>query len=332
MANTIEWEYEEIGKLQRRPKLTVLMSVYNADQYVRSAIESILQQNHKDFEFIIFDDASTDSSRDIICSYADIRIQRFFSKHNVGQAMLYNYGIHIARGDYIAIMDSDDISLSNRFTRQITYLEQNRDISICGTWAKIFGIFGEIVWKQPVEFDDIRCFLLFDSPFIQPTIMMRRFDLIQYQLFYDEKNRYAEDYDFWAKCSIYLKMANIPEVLLKYRRSPGQITTAHRTEQLQAADTTRERLLIRYFGASEEEIAIHNRLFRPTDQWEVVEKVKEWLAILVRYNHEQKIYDTKVFQKVISLHWQRFCNRIIGQTKKYKNNLSKYTYKCTYKE
>lgn len=95
----IEWEYkEETRQDGRTPRITVLMSVYNVEQYVRSAIESILQQNYTDFEFIIFDDASTDASKEMILSYSDIRIQRFFSKHNVGQATLYNYGMGIARG------------------------------------------------------------------------------------------------------------------------------------------------------------------------------------------------------------------------------------------
>jgi len=315
MTQPVEWEYQEETRHDSNiPRLTVLMSVYNNEQYVRSAIESVVQQSYNDFEFIIFDDASTDASKDIICSYSDVRIQRFFSKHNVGQAMLLNYGISVARGDYIAIMDADDISLRERFLRQITYLDQNLDISICGTWAKTFGLLGEKIWTQPVDHCYIQCYLLFDSPLIHPTTMIRRADLVQYQLLYDEKKRYAKDYDFFARCSSTLKMSNIPEILLKYRQSSGQISIAHRTEQLQSADSTRERLITQYFKASKEGVDIHNMLSKPTDNLAVVEKVRDWLVFLLRCNNEQKLYDTELFQEVVFLHWKRFCNSFLKKS------------------
>ena len=115
------------------------MSVYNSEDYLKEAIDSILGQTYANLEFIIIDDASTDRSLDIVKSYNDKRILLIKNEVNIGLAASLNKGIEIARGKYIARMDSDDISQSNRIYEQVKYLENNPDILCYGSWARYFG-------------------------------------------------------------------------------------------------------------------------------------------------------------------------------------------------
>ena len=107
------------------PKVSVLMSVYNGEKYLREAVESILNQTFRDFEFIIIDDGSTDSTNEIIRSYSDCRIRLLENEENIGLTKSLNKGIDQCRGEYIARMDGDDVSLQQRFSKQLEYLINN---------------------------------------------------------------------------------------------------------------------------------------------------------------------------------------------------------------
>ena len=115
------------------------MPAYNAEKYIAESIESILSQTFTDFEFIIINDASTDSTKEIIESFQDSRIILINNEQNLGVAKSLNIGIATAKGKYIARMDADDISLPERFQTQFNFMEKNPDIDICGSWARMFG-------------------------------------------------------------------------------------------------------------------------------------------------------------------------------------------------
>ena len=123
------------------PELSVIMPVYNAGNYLSETIESILNQTHTDFEFIILNDNSTDNSLAIIQRYMakDSRIILINKLQNMGPASLRNEGFGIAKGEFIALMDADDIALPTRFQKQITLLKNNPEIGVCGTWFTFFG-------------------------------------------------------------------------------------------------------------------------------------------------------------------------------------------------
>ena len=125
------------------PCVTVIMPVFNTAPYLALAIESILNQTFSDFEFLIFDDSSTDNSLEIIKKYAliDDRIVYFHNDKNQGLVECLNQGIKISRGDYIARMDSDDISELYRLENQIAFLQENKEIGIVGGWIEIFPNF-----------------------------------------------------------------------------------------------------------------------------------------------------------------------------------------------
>ena len=121
------------------PKITVLLPVYNCELYVRTAIESILNQTFTDFEFLIIDDASTDKTLAVLKKIKDSRIQLIEKPVNSGYTNSLNYGLQMAKGKYIARMDGDDISHPERFAKQIVYLEAHPEVVVCGTTYKIVG-------------------------------------------------------------------------------------------------------------------------------------------------------------------------------------------------
>ena len=160
--------------LMSEPVISVIMPVYNAETYVEEAIKSILNQTFEDFEFLIINDGSEDNSLSIINNYAskDNRI-KIISREKKGLVFSLNEGIKLAKGKYIARMDADDISVPERFKKQISYLERNSDVDICGTWIETFGRSMEVL-KYPVQHDDIKVALLFAFGLAHPSIMAKK--------------------------------------------------------------------------------------------------------------------------------------------------------------
>lgn len=214
----------------RLPILSVVMSVYNGEQFLASAIESILDQTFRDFEFIIVNDGSTDGSLAILKEYAqrDCRI-RLISRENRGLTASLNEGIANARGEWIARMDADDISLPDRFEKQLAWLQQT-GADICGGWVKLTGTWFHRVWRYYGSSDAIRIKLLFGSAFAHPTVMLRS-NLAKANP-YNEKAHYVEDYELWTRLAqLGVRMANYPGVVLRYRIHPGQVTAIRQKQQ-----------------------------------------------------------------------------------------------------
>ena len=140
------------------PKVSVLMSVYNGEKYLREAVESILHQTFIDFEFIIIDDGSTDSTNEVIRSYRDQRIKLLESEKNIGLTKFLNKGIKYSTGEYIGRADVDDVSLKKRFEYQVKYMDRNPEVGICGTQTKFIGQRNSITYC-PLTHEEIRaCF------------------------------------------------------------------------------------------------------------------------------------------------------------------------------
>jgi len=200
------------------PLISVILPVYNGALYLREAIESILNQTYTNFEFIIINDGSKDNSEEIIKSYNDNRII-YISQKNIGLAATLNIGIKISKGKYIARMDQDDISLPERFEKQIDFLEKNKDYDILGTWAKIFpDKTNKRFHKHPTDNIKLKYFLLFNNPFVHSSVMIRKSVFEKIGLYSEDKNRQPpEDYELWSRIARVSKIANIPEVLLNYR-------------------------------------------------------------------------------------------------------------------
>ena len=123
----------------KNPKVAVLMSVYNGEKYLREAINSILSQTFNDFEFLIINDGSTDGTADILKSYTDSRIKIINNEKNIGLTKSLNKGLKIAKGEYIARQDADDISMPERLKEEVAFLEIHKDYAVVGTFVKILN-------------------------------------------------------------------------------------------------------------------------------------------------------------------------------------------------
>ena len=216
------------------PKISVLMPVYNTnEEHLRQAIESILNQTFSDFEFIIINDGSTKiDPTPIVKSYSDSRIKYYQNNGNCGLVFTRNRLMSMATGEFVAWMDSDDISMPHRFATQIKYFLENPDVSIVGSWVHVFPVPDKGGHqKENIRFLDV----LRGWPINNPTVMWRRADFEKYGLLYDEKFPVAEDYDLWSRAVRYLKIANIQEELLHYRRE-GQNISVSRAKQMEQLD------------------------------------------------------------------------------------------------
>lgn len=202
------------------------MAVYNGEKYLAEAIDSILNQTFKNFEFIIVNDGSSDNSLKIIKQYLnnDSRIKLINNQTNLGLIKSLNKGLKIAKGQYIARMDADDISLPKRLELQLKFLENKKEIYLVGSFAIIINEKGKkialekvLVYPEAIAKDlKNACCLL------HPTIMFRN----DAEFFYREKAYYCEDYDLYLQMiSRGKKLANYPLPLLKYRITPGSISS-----------------------------------------------------------------------------------------------------------
>jgi len=167
------------------PLITILMPVHNGAAFLTEAINSMLNQSLKDFEFLIVDDASTDQSVAIIQGFKDPRIRLIQSPTRLKLSGALNLGLEHAEGRYVARMDADDISLPNRLEIQARFLEQNPGIGLCGSWIQYFGGPSTNILKRPSHHDEIRAFMLFDTPFAHPTVMLRRDSIEPHHLRFD---------------------------------------------------------------------------------------------------------------------------------------------------
>lgn len=200
------------------PLISVIMPVYNTEKYLKQAIDSILNQTFTDFEFIIIDDASTDHSLEIIKSYTEPRIKLILKPQNTGYINSLNLGLKVAKGKFIARMDSDDISDINRLEKQISVLTKRKNLIGCSTNMQYMNASGELGsrrWEVKQEVY-IPWELLWDNPICHPSVMINS-EILKKEL-YNLNAHPAEDYEMWLRISLHGKLYRLPEVLLFYRR------------------------------------------------------------------------------------------------------------------
>ncbi|MFD3000910.1 glycosyltransferase family 2 protein [Pontibacter toksunensis] len=196
------------------PQLTVLMPVYNAEKYLAEAIESILQQTFTDFEFLIIDDRSTDSSVAIIHSYSDPRIRFVQNEKNLGISPTLNKGIELAAAPVIARMDADDISYPARLEKQFAYMKAHPACAMVSCLVRVISEEGELVRVDKFESDFFYYNLNFICWIYHPTVMYRK-NAVQDVGMYAVP--YAEDFELFWQLSRKYTFYNLPEVLLDYR-------------------------------------------------------------------------------------------------------------------
>ena len=217
------------SSLNTTPKITVLLPVYNCELYIQTAVESILNQTFIDFELLIIDDASTDATVSILKKINDSRIQLIEKPVNSGYTNSLNHGLQIAKGQYIARMDGDDISYPERFAKQLAYLETHPEVGVCGTTYKIVGNNKSIT--IPENHEEIKIGLLWGNCIMHPSVMIRKKVVDDFSIQYDTSKEPAEDYAMWVRLLSLGKLHNLQEVLLEYRLYGNQVSRKRAEEQ-----------------------------------------------------------------------------------------------------
>jgi len=234
------------------PLVSVITAAYNAERFIREAVDSVLAQTLTDFELIVVDDASTDATADILKSYADKRIRVLRNERNLKRAAARNIGAAIARGKYVAIHDADDIALPHRLETQVRYLDLHPRVVVVGSQAVGIGEQGNVlgVWDYPPAADiDIKWALLHDNPFIHSAVMLRRGVLEQVGNYLESSDvELVEDYELLSRVSRVGGCANLNTPLLKSRFHEGSASAREIDRQRRQSNQVAQRNICSVMG------------------------------------------------------------------------------------
>lgn len=288
-------------RAHENPLVTVIIATYNEANYLESSITSVLSQSLRETEVLVIDDGSTDKSMDVIQRLAssDGRIRTIRLSENSGPSVARNIGLDEARGKWIAIMDADDICVPQRFATQIQFLEST-NVDLCGSWFVEFGQGPSRTVRWPHTQDALRASMLFQNSICHPTVMARRRVFDRYH--YNPKYRLAEDYELFSRAQADFNMANVPKVLVRYRRHPKQATQSQRDAMEDVAKDIRIKVLANQeIVATEEEKRLHNLIRAPQSIYSMNDlgRIEAWLLKLVSH------FDHPEAQRAIASQWTR---------------------------
>ena len=236
------------------PLLSVVMSTYNRAHLLKETVESVLNQSFSDFEFIIIDDCSTDNTLQLLQSFKDNRINVLKNSQNKGCTFNYHIAHNLARGKYVAHIDDDDICFPNRFEKQIDFLKQNPDISLLGAFVETFGENVRPSWTFYTEPEKLDFIMNFYNPICHSSIIYDKEFTDKNLINYDLSCKCAQDYDFYKQFLFKgAKIANISDVLVRYRMHQKRLTDVFETQQIQinVAERVKEQLLSRFLSLEE---------------------------------------------------------------------------------
>jgi len=297
-----------------RPKVTVFIPVFNREQYIGDAIDSILAQTFTDFEILLIDDASTDHSVDIIRSYADSRLRLLCNDVNLGIPKTRNKGVENARGHYIAMLDSDDRAYPHRLEKQVAFLDSHPDYAQVGSWCRMMDAQGhplKRIKRQPTFPDDIHAQFLFRCAMSNRSIMARTAILQEYG--YRNDFPRCQDYELHVRLAKRYKLGNLPECLVYGRVHSQQITV--KTNDLgnkKKQDIVMRQLQELGVSFTQDDLQPHLTLSRMrkihfVPDREYLEWAREWLLRLQRANKHTHRYAEPAFSQALSEKWLQTC-------------------------
>ena len=284
--------------MNMQPLVSIIMAIHNTPtQYVEESIKSILKQTYDNFELIIINDGSNENIDYHLDSYNDPRIIIINNKKNIGASASRNKGLKIAKGQYIAIMDSDDVSCETRIEKQVGFLETHPDIVVCGTWFKFIGnkIHEKCLSIKNQEYYRA-CLIFNNSPTIlHSSAMIRKNILDAYKIKYDEKLVFGEDYMLWVLLSEHGKVAIFPEILVFYRVHNSQSSSIDILNKTKLSLKVKKYILNKInLKLSDEEIVLYS--LKQKKYKDIVLAFKTIDKIL-EYNNKYPYFD----QKMLSL-------------------------------
>ncbi len=295
--------------------LSVILPVFNAEQYVDDAILSILQQDHNDFEFIIANDGSTDDSLRKIKAHTDKRIRVIHNEMNSGLIDTLNMMIPECRGEFIARMDADDICDPNRLSTQLEYMKRNRATGVVSAFMRDLQSNKVAGAHRFLESNQVKAALPFTNPIVHPAVMFRK-SVLGGALKYDKTFLHAEDYGLWITLLPVTEFGVIPLPLIKHRAHRDQISARHHPIQLEGIRKAQARLFGMLgvdFGAADAEL--HLQLFvekYPQEDTEFISKAELWLLKLFAANNVKHVVPEKEFGAACGEWWFRI-NQYFGK-------------------
>ena len=273
-------------------KVSILMPMYNSEKYIKESINSILNQEYKNFELIIVDDGSIDSSIEIVKEYNDSRIKLYENIENKGLPYTRNKLLSLATGEYIALLDSDDIALKNRIKAQVEFLEKNKNIDIVGSSAIIFGKYKiEKASKVITGIDDIKCNLMFGNCMLNSTIMMRKEFIEKNNLLYRKECIVCQDYSFFVDAALVGNIENMNISTIKYRTGHENITKKSKTKNIKLRKNILKEIGVRSFKG--------NGFFLDETEYVLISKYIWEKSENIEYNYNEFNELIKILNKVI---------------------------------
>lgn len=275
------------------------MAVKDGERYLKQAIESILAQSFKDFEFIIIDDDSSDNSVDIVKSYRDPRIKHMLNDKHLGLTASLNRGLDLAQGEYIARMDSDDISLAERFDEQVRYLDSHPDVAVLGTGIRFIDEAGnpieDVIFSS--DHDLIKWDLCFYNPIAHPTVMIRA-QVIREAGGYDPVLERSQDYDLWWRIGSFWRLSNLEGIYVQLRKHASQVTNIYRGGQFEAGLGINQKYLSELLGKSVPEDIIRKLWRKEISSSDDALSVSE-LIFQVFYKIDSTI-ESKTYKRIVT--------------------------------
>jgi glycosyltransferase involved in cell wall biosynthesis len=236
--------------------VSVLLPVFNASKFLHKAIESILCQTYTNIELIIINDGSTDNSIEIIKSFNDNRIKLINNSTNLGLIKTLNLGLVNCKGQYIARMDADDISLKNRIECQVEYLQKNKNINICGTGFILLDEQDNFIKNiiHPTKHNDIKFGMIYHSVINHPSVMFNRnvYDENK-ENFYNSSFKHIEDYELWTRLVKKYNFSNLKQIHFCYRLHNNQVSSLNQLLQDEKTNLIRFKYIITLFPTLKDE-------------------------------------------------------------------------------
>lgn len=298
-----------------KSRITVLMPVYNAEKYLKQAVDSILSQTYVDFVFLIINDGSTDGTEKIILSYNDGRIKYVNNERNIGLVKTLNKGLALVETEFLVRMDADDIAIRERLEWQIEFMDKNPEIGVCGGLCELFGLESGVP-AIPLSDENIKANLLFNNPICHPAVIIRNNIIKKNNVLFGVPFDFADDYGhkvlemedcaLWHKLKTTTRFANLNKVLIKYRRE-GQNLTAQKSNiiLLRAEQYFAYYLSELNIKPSDEILLMHISpgFYKKSSSPDNIEKFNLHLNEILLSNKKYNLYPHEALERIVKEKW-----------------------------
>lgn len=292
------------------PLVSIIMPVFNAEDYLHESMMSILNQTYQNIELIIVDDGCTDNSMKVVDSFNDKRVRIIRNTENIGLAASLNKAIGVSRGAFLARMDADDIAYPQRIQKQVSYLESNPGTDILGS-AMRYIVHSRFVSLFPETHEECRTQLLFNVCFGHPTVMFRNSVFERKENYYNEDLRqYSEDYDLWCRLVNRCRFSNIPDTLLSYRALGPEIKGEAERLRRQNSVVIQKSYLTSTLGQiTLQEMGMHIRvsLLDPVETVAELNECGKWLSKIAALNDERGSFDRVILRDALAKRFFELC-------------------------